>query len=459
MKLQSRLALTVGAAAAIAIIGMAAAFWVLSASQQRSDVDESLIRVVDQPREFVRGAGSLRDIQGADRRGPGLAPDRPAQPLALGVGGGAADDRLFTRIRVTLEGELAIDQGLPEAVGVTADSPTTLSTVEIDGERYRMAVAPIRRGPVTGVVQVARNIEDLESGLMRLRQQIIGASLAGIALAALLGALVARRLSAPITQVAGAAREMSFGPELPSPIEVTRSDEVGDLATSFNQMLSALELSRNQQQRLVADASHELRTPLTSLRLKLDLLDSRPDLPEAQRQDLLATSALEVEKLSELVTELVVLATDPTGTEEELVEQSLPALVDEVAAMHEQRSGRSIEVIASGTDAAFPMRIRMTRRAVSNLIDNAVKYSTEGSPVTITVTGGKIEVRDRGEGIPAEDLQHVFDRFYRSPTARTRPGNGIGLAIVKRVAELHGGTTWARIDDDHNGAVVGFSLG
>lgn len=391
MRLQAKLALTVALAAAIAIVAMAAAFWVLSANEQRGVVDDSLLRVAEQPRQFApnnngndRGRlGRLLPPPGADFGEPGLA-----------------DDRLFTRVRLTVGSEIQIDQGLPAVTGVARGSAPTISTVEIDGERYRMAVAPIRGRGQNGVIQIARNIEDVEAGLALLRRQIIGASLAGIALAALFGALVARRLSAPITEVAAAAREMSFGSDLPSPIEVNRSDEVGDLATSFNQMLAALELSRDQQQRLVADASHELRTPLTSLRLKLDLLDSRPDIPEAQRQDLLSTSALEVEKLSELVNELVVLATDPTGTEEQAVEHSLPVLVREVAAEHEQRSGRSIDVLASDDSTPIALRARMTRRAVSNLIDNAVKYSTDASPIVVTVEGGKIEVRDEGEGIP-----------------------------------------------------------
>ncbi len=449
MRLQAKLALTVALAAAIAIIAMATAFWVLSANEQRGVVDDGLLRVAAQPRQFAP------NNNGDDRGRPG----RLLPPAGSEFGDpGGADDRLFTRVRLTFGRETQIDEGLPLVTGVLPGSPPSISTIEIDGERYRMAVAPIRGRGQNGIIQIARNIEDLESGLARLRQQIIAASLAGIAVAGLLGALVARRLSAPITEVANAARHMSFGSELPSPIDVHRNDEVGDLAMSFNQMLGALELSRDQQQRLVADASHELRTPLTSLRLKLDLLDSTPDLPATQRQELLSTSALEVEKLGELVAELVVLATDPSGTDEAAVEQSLPALVREVAAEHQQRSGRRIDVVVDGGEDVRPIRVRLVRRAVSNLIDNAIKYSAEAAPVAVTVAHGKIEVRDQGEGIPPEDLEFVFDRFYRSPTARTRPGNGIGLAIVKRVAELQGGETWARNATDPTGAIVGFSV-
>jgi two-component system sensor histidine kinase MprB len=218
-------------------------------------------------------------------------------------------------------------------------------------------------------------------------------------------------------------------------------------------------LFQTQQTRLVADASHELRTPLTSLRLKIDLLDSTPDLPDGQRRELLGSSAAEVEQLSDLVSELVDLATDPTGVEEKPSMQSLVRLVIEVAERSELMGGREISVVALDGQRDVVIRARMVRRAVSNLLDNALKYSTVGSPVTVHVDDGRIEVRDAGEGIPDADLEHVFDRFFRSPKARTRPGNGIGLAIVQRVADIHGGTTWAHnATDGSQGAIVGFSV-
>jgi len=411
MRLQIRLALTVALAAALAILMMAAAFWVLSARQQRADIDSALLRVVNQPRQI------LDDVR------PGRQGDN--------------------------------DQGLPEVAATDLSKPR-LSTVEISGDRYRMVAAVV--GDRDGVLQVARNIEDLEDGLSMLRRQILLGSLIGIALAGFLGAMVARRLTAPIESVAAAARSITTSSELPSPIEVDRGDEVGDLANSFNSMLSALEISREQQQRLVGDASHELRTPLTSLRLKIDLLDSTPDLPQAKRQELLSSSAGEVEQLGELVSELVDLATDATGVDEVLVSTSLPQLVRDVADRQAHRSGRMIEVIDGGSSQEVPLRNRMVRRAVSNLIDNAIKYSEDDAKVMVTVGADRVEVRDRGSGIPDADLPHVFDRFYRSPSARTRPGNGIGLAIVQRVAEVHGGTTWAKNTDAPPGAIVGFSI-
>lgn len=439
MKLQSRLALTVASAAAIAIFLMASAFWVLSARQQRENVDASLLAVANEPREII--APNERPRGRTGRGFDGVFGD-----------GSNADDRIFTRVKVTNDrGVVIVDQGLPEVV---RPEQAIIATVEIDGERFRMATAPIGAG---GVVQIARNIEDIEAGLSRLRRQILFGSVLGVGLAAALGALVARRLTAPILEVSTAAQELALRQDLPSRITVERTDEIGDLANSFNQMLSALEVSRDQQRRLVADASHELRTPLTSLRLKIDLLDSTPGLPDAQRQELLSGAAAELERLTGLVGELVSLAADPTMSDEPPTLVSLGTLAEEVAEGVRRSTGRVIRVEASPSPDLL-IREQMVRRGISNLIDNAVKYSPAPEPILVTIDGAKIEVRDHGEGIPEVDLPLVFDRFFRSSEARTRPGNGIGLAIVSRVAELHGGRTWAANAVDGTGAVVGFSL-
>ena len=445
MRLQARLALTVAAAASVAIFVMATAFWVVAAREQRDSVDQSLLEVVGEPRRL---ADNVSAAAGTRRPAPG------ARGLGdLFDGAADADSRLFARIRFTrADGRVIVDEGLPF---VEAGPRPQLLTVDVDGERFRMAVARVGQPGGGGTLQVARNVEDVERSLGQLRRQILLGSLLGVALAAAGGAFVARRLSKPISEVAAAAHQLAIRQDLPSRIETDRTDEVGDLAESFNRMVSALEVSRQQQQRLVADASHELRTPLTSLRLKIDLLDSTPDLPEAQRQELLGGAAEELERLTGLVAELVDLAADPTVGDESVVEVDLARIVADVVEQARRTSGRSIHLTTDPT--AAEVRDRSVRRAVSNLVDNAVKYSPPDSPIEVEQRGGHIEVRDRGPGIPEAEQPHVFDRFYRSPTARTQPGNGIGLAIVKRVAEIHDGEVWAR-NAPAGGAIVGFSV-
>jgi len=424
---------------------MATAFWVVAAREQRGSIDDSLLEVVREPRRLAE------DVIQA--QGDGRPPPRARGFGELFDDAADADDRLFARVRFTRnDGRVIVDEGLPF---VTGEPDPRIVTVEVDGERFRMAVAQVGAGRAGGTLQVARNVEDVERSLGQLRRQIVLGSLLGVALAAALGAFVARRLSTPISEVAAAAHQMALREGLPSRIETDRTDEVGELAESFNKMVSALEVSRDQQQRLVADASHELRTPLTSLRLKIDLLDSTPDLPSDQRQDLLRWAADELERLTDLVAELVDLAADPTVGEEAAIEVDLARSVTDVVERARRSSGRTIELTADPAIAV--VRDRSVRRAVSNLVDNAIKYSPVGSPIVVEQRGGHIEVRDRGPGIPEGELPFVFDRFYRSPSARTQPGNGIGLAIVKRVAELHGGDVWAR-NEPTGGAVVGFSV-
>lgn len=449
MRLQARLAITVALAAAIAILIMATLFSVVSARQQRQAIDDQLIEAVSQPRTLISEAGG----RGQGGRRPNLADFFEGSDELNGV---------FTLLRLTgPQGNVLIDEGLPVVSISDIDAPT-LSTIEVNGERFRMVTAPI--GQDGALLQIASSIEANEAGLAASRSQILGASLVGIALAAVMGAVVARRLSEPITSVADAAMNMAQSQQLPEPIEVTRTDEVGDLALSFNAMLSALRLSREQQKRLVADASHELRTPLTSLRLKIDLLDSTPHLDAAQRQELLTASATEVEQLGDLVTELVSLATDHTGADEAPVETSLLDLGTSIANQHSRRSGREIQVVSSAGVSSSSggelhmIRPKMVSRGVSNLLDNAVKYSPFESPIELHIDGANIEVRDHGEGIDPADIDYVFDRFFRSATARTQPGNGIGLAIVQRVADTHGGSVWAQNAGNGTGAVVGFSV-
>lgn len=445
MKLQGRLAITVGLAAAGAILIMATVFSVVSARQQRQAFDEELLEVVSQPRQLIDEINARG--QGGQRR-PGLNDFFESDGEIDGV---------FTLIRITApDGEVLIDDGLP-AVSFSSDDSAQIFPLEIGDQRFRMAVASVGANR-QGVLQIARSIEANEAGLAASRTQILAASLVGIVLAAAVGAVVARQLAEPITSVAVAARRMADGNELPEPIPVTRSDEVGELASSFNAMLAALQLSREQQKRLVADASHELRTPLTSLRLKLDLLNSHSDLDAQKQEELIAASATEVEELGDLVTELVSLATERSASEEQPVEASLTELASEVADQHRRRSGRPITLLSTNPAERFLVRPKMVCRAISNLLDNATKYSPSGTPIELVIDGGRVEARDRGEGISPADLEHVFDRFYRSAEARTRPGSGIGLAIVKSVADTHGGRVWADGGHDGVGAVVGFSI-
>src|SRR5205823_2169267 len=195
---------------------------------------------------------------------------------------------------------------------------------------------------------------------------------------------------------------------------------------------------RTQQRRLVVDASHELRTPLTALRTNIELLQRAGSIEEQQRSQLLSETGLELAELTELVNELVELATDARA-EEPASRFELGGLVEAVVGRHRRRSGRTITLELR--DPAFvDARSAMLDRAVSNLVDNALKFSPATTPIDVVVDGSRVEVLDRGPGIEDGDRARVFDRFYRADTARTMPGSGLGLAIVKQIVELDGGS-------------------
>jgi two-component system sensor histidine kinase MprB len=197
-----------------------------------------------------------------------------------------------------------------------------------------------------------------------------------------------------------------------------------------------------------------LRTPLTSLRTNVDVLRHHPDLSEADRRAVVADLHAETEELTGLVDEIVSLAVGEAA-DEPRQELDLAELARELSARYERRTGRPITVDAEPT-LVVAQQVGV-QRALSCLLDNARKFDTGDGPIEVSVGAGGIAVADRGPGIPEAELDLVFDRFHRSDEARTMPGSGLGLSIVRDVAERHGGTVFAR-NRDGGGAVVGFTL-
>jgi two-component system sensor histidine kinase MprB len=199
-------------------------------------------------------------------------------------------------------------------------------------------------------------------------------------------------------------------------------------------MLGALRLSREQQQQLVQDASHELRTPLTSLRANSELLE-RDDLDIETKNSILRDIRAEVDELAALTSELSSLASDQRLVEP-LQMVDLGDAVEDVIDRARRRSNRVIN-LQRMSPARISVRASQLDRAISNLIDNALKFCPTSESVDIFVNNKRIDVCDHGQGISDDDKPFVFDRFYRAIATRALPGSGLGLAIVKQFADDH----------------------
>ncbi|MFL6022552.1 MAG: ATP-binding protein [Marmoricola sp.] len=308
-------------------------------------------------------------------------------------------------------------------------------TVFWNGSRWRMVA--VQAGDGQAVV-LAQSMESTDRMLDRLGLVMLLFGIAGMITAGLAGWAVARNGLRPVRRLTSAVEDIARTQRL-DPIPIEGSDEVARLAQSFNDMLRALAASQHRQRQLVADAGHELRTPLTSLRTNLDLLvqaEATTGLSAASRAELLDDVRAQIGEMTTLIGDLVELARDePVSPTVEAVE--LTAVLEQAIARVRRRADVEFDVrtspwwVTGDADAL--------ERAITNLLDNAAKWSPAGETVMVSLSQGTLMVADRGPGISPKDLPHVFDRFYRAAESRSMPGSGLGLSIVRSVAERHGG--------------------
>jgi two-component system sensor histidine kinase MprB len=313
----------------------------------------------------------------------------------------------------------------------------------MNGIRAMVLTTPLAPGLA---VQLAVPVNAMDQELGTIGATLALLSVAGVGLAALAGWGVARAGLAPVGRLAAVAEQVTATGNPARRVEVDRADELGRLAVSFNTMLAALQRSLAAQRQLVSDASHELRTPLTSLRINAELLAGEPGLPEAERQEVLDRMVAQIAELSQLVAGVTELAKgealDATAGDVDLAAVDL-AEVAAAAVEGARRDWPQTVFTADLEPCVVGGHAERLKTAVRNLLDNAAKFSPPGSTVEVRLHAGELTVRDHGPGIPPTDLPGVFDRFYRAPAARGVPGSGLGLSIVRQVAEGHGGTVQA----------------
>ena len=310
---------------------------------------------------------------------------------------------------------------------------------EVRGTHVRVLTTALEPG---GAIQAVQSLEDVDGTLARLALVLAVVSAGGIGLAVVLGWLVSRGAVRPLARLTASAERVATTRDLSERIEVEGNDELARLAGSLNAMLGALEESADARRQLVADASHELRTPLTSLGMNIEFLAEDDALPAQDRKWLLRDVSEQLAELGVLVSDLVELA-----REERIEPLSEEVRLDLVAQEAVERALRHAPERRFELRSA-PCVVRgvpgQLARAVNNLLDNAVKWSSPDQAVEVSVEpDGVLSVRDHGPGIDPRDLPHVFERFYRARAARGLPGAGLGLAIVRHVADSHGGTVAA----------------
>ncbi len=405
MSFRQRLTLLTAVAIAVAVSGASLAVWVIAKHELYSQLDQTL---------QIQAVGGGHTFGGGNNWTETILPNGERH------------------------GQIAIPVTARAAAVAHGTAPDYYVNTTIQGIRWRELVASL--GPSGGAVLSIHPLAPTEHALERIRFWIILIGGIGIAVGAVLAALVATAALRPVQRLTAAAESVAATGDLSERVAAGGSDELGRLAARFNAMLAALEGSVGAQRRLVADASHELRTPLTSVRTNIDLL-REGKLPEEEAKRALAEASAELAALTSLVSDLVELA---RGEERQLRFEDVQ-LDDLVAGAVERAQSRAPQVrfetaLEHSTVKADPV---LLDRAVSNLLDNAAKYSPEGSIVRVAVTGGVVTVADEGPGIDGEDLPHVFDRFYRSASARSKPGAGLGIAIVQEAAHAHGGQATA----------------
>ncbi|HET9111783.1 MAG TPA: ATP-binding protein [Ktedonobacterales bacterium] len=320
---------------------------------------------------------------------------------------------------------------------------------------------------VAGVVLVAKSQEDVNGALSTLGRILLIGDLVAIGLALLGGWLIAESSLRPITTItrtASAIARDASAAGLGTRVRYRGAkDEVGELVTTFNEMLASLEQVANAQRRFVSDASHELRAPLTTIRGNLELLRQAPGLSEEDRAEIIDDAYVEAERMSNLVSDLLLLArvdaaSASRGARATLLDEQLSGRREVVEmdqmAMDLYRSGQShlralrkqiklsVTEIAPVSVSADPGQLRQLGMI---LLDNAIKYTPRDGSIRIAVSQlgpfATLTISDSGIGIADEDLPHIFERFYRADRARERDehGSGLGLAIARWIAEAHHG--------------------
>ncbi|HEY2702339.1 MAG TPA: HAMP domain-containing sensor histidine kinase [Candidatus Dormibacteraeota bacterium] len=459
MSLRLRVTLLTCGVVALVVMVIATVFFITVGARLRSDLDNRVMRraeLVDNAFSRLPPAALLAPV----RRNTtvGGRPDSGAM-FTLGhvvQGGGQVD----------LTDDAPPGVHVPAAAWVGAPRPTpTVVTLSANGVEYSVAllrlpapasVAPAGRPVAIDAIAVGASLEDVETTLRSLVQVVLIAGVAGLLVSGLGAWLAAGRGLRPITVLSRAMETVGRGGDLSRRVPVrAEHDEVADLTTAFNHSLDRVEAAYHelerlleQQQRFVADASHELRTPLTTIRTDIEVMRRHPGLPAADRDRVLDNALAELRRLSQLVADLLTLASADARS------AMVPSAVnwDEVvrSAADEARricDPRPVSLSLEGTLGAGVADQDALQRTFVALFENIAHHTPIHSHVWVSARNGangaglpiEVRVEDDGPGVSRENAGHVFDRFFQADPSRHSMGTGLGLAIARSLVEAHGG--------------------
>ncbi|MFD5657250.1 sensor histidine kinase [Streptomyces hirsutus] len=465
LPIRARLSLLVAAAVAFAVAAVSVTCWFIVQGKLYAELDEDL-------RSSVVALDKNQLDRVVDTCGR-----TPSQTDAFGPQSGSYGQLVST------DGTVCLLPFASAAVKVTgsdkdmAKAPDPRSahfrnSVDSDGHQVRVLTTavtvelPLGRGVANGYAYVAAvPLDSTRSTLGDLALILLLVSGVGVLGAAAAGLAVARAGLRPVDELTEAVEHVARTEDLDIriPVEDDAEDEVARLSRSFNSMTSALASSRDLQQQLIADAGHELRTPLTSLRTNIELLTrseetGRP-IPPDDRKALLASVTAQMTELASLIGDLQELSRPDTGQHAGRAQIVAWQDVVESALRRARLRGPELTITADVRPWYVRAEPSALERAMVNVLDNAVKFSPEGGTVEVRLADGVLTVRDHGPGIAADELPHVFDRFWRSPTARALPGSGLGLSIVARTVQQAGGTVaLTRAENGAGGTTVTIRL-
>jgi signal transduction histidine kinase len=442
MTLRNRISVAAAAGVLIVVSAVSIVLYLSYDASLRSRVDPTLVDAAQQTNTVAE-----RIKQSAGNTG--AKPDVSA-PVTIG----SVDIQLFpgpvgagqpTRFGPLSTRDVAVADGAEAAY---------FANVRVGGKRYRVYTAAMPNTEGGALVRTSR-AADADDAALRTAALLLGAlTAAAAALTYAAARLTAGRILRPIGNLTAAAEHVSRTRDLSARLRNGGADEVGRLSAAFDTMLGALSESVTAQRQLVADASHELRTPLTSLTTNLDLLEDGAGLADPQAPALVRAAREQAGELDQLITDLLDLARyRESAPHRETVRLDLLTL-EVVARLQQPAPGTAIETQLQ--PSLVEVDAAAVDRAIANLIDNAIKWNPPGAPIRVIVENGRVSVTDHGPGISETDLPHVFERFYRAPTARGMPGAGLGLAIVGSVAEANGGTLGVQTGPGGSTFTLGF---